>query len=209
MEAVALDFACQDSRAIRGAVDRAIAKDTTAVAALIVALKPIVRARVARALARYRRRAFVHDIDDLSQETFAALFVDDCRALRAWDPERGLLFLGFVGFLAERVAGMVLRARKRDPRTEIPTDADFIATLYEAREFATQLEARDELRHLLVLARRRLSETGWRYLQWLILDDRPVGAIARQTGASTDAIYTWRARIRRILLEIRRELDGE
>lgn len=206
MAAAAFDFANQDSHAIRDVVDRACAKDAAAVAALIEALRPVVRSRVARALARYRRRAFAHDIDDLSQETFAALFVDDCRALRAWDPGRGLVFLRFVGFLAERVAGMMLRARKRDPRAEVPTEADAIARLYDTPGTVAHLEARDELRHLLVQARRRLSATGWNYLQWLILENCPVGVIAQHTGASPDAIYTWRTRIKRVLVEIRRDL---
>lgn len=209
MEPAAFDFTCQDTDAIRDVVDRAIARDAAAVAALIDALTPVVRVRVTRVLARYRGRAVAHDIDDLAQETFAALFLDDGRALRAWDPDRGLPFLSFVGFLAERAAGMVLRARKRDPRVEVPTEADFLARLCAARDAPAHLEARDELRHLLVQAQRRLSGTGWNYLQWLVLEGHPVGAIARQTGASPEVIYTWRTRIKRVLLEIRGEFDKE
>lgn len=207
MEAAAFDFACQDTHAIRDVVDRAIAKDAAAVVLLIEALRPVVRVRVARALTRYRRRAVAHDIDDLSQETFAALFIDDCRALRAWDPGRGLMFLNFVGLLAERVAGMVLRARKRDPRTEVPIEAFSIASLHDALAATSHLEARDELRHLLAQARCRLSATGWSYLQWLIVENFSISAIAQQTGASAEAIYTWRMRIKRILCEIRREFE--
>lgn len=205
----ATDFACLDPDTVRDALDRAMAKDAIAVASLIEALTPVVRARVARALARCRGRAVSHDIDDLSQETFAALFVDDGRALRAWQPDRGLPFLSFVGFLAGRAAGMALRARKRDPRIEQPTEADSLALFCGARSTTAHLEARDELRHVLGQAQRRLSGTGWSYLQWLLLEDRPVSAVTRETGASADVIYTWRARIKRVLVEIRGEMDDE
>lgn len=213
MGLVRVDLACQDTPAIRAVIERAMTGEADALGVLIEGVTPVVRARVARALARHRVRArgrsTASDVDDLVQDTFAALFVDGGRALRAWDPDRGLPFLGFVGLLAERAVGMAMRTRKRDPWLEEPMAADALAILCDAPGGASYLEARDELRHLLVRARQRLSGAGWSYLQWLVLENRPVTAIAEETGATADAIYTWRTRIKRLLHEIRGELRDE
>jgi RNA polymerase sigma-70 factor (ECF subfamily) len=197
-----------DSHAIRNLIDDAIAKDAGALDALVELVTPVVRVRVARVLARRGRRGSI-DIDDLVQETFAHLFVDEGRALRAWDPARGLPFLGFVGLLAERAAKMAMRARKRDPWLEEPTEDDTLSQLGGAPIANAQIEARDELRRLLAVAEQRLSVAGFRYLQWLVLEDRSVDAIVLQTGSTADAVYTWRTRIKRLLNEIRVELNAE
>jgi RNA polymerase sigma factor (sigma-70 family) len=188
---------------IRGA----IAKDADALALLIESITPVLRVRVARVLARRGRRSSV-EIEDLVQETFAHLFDDDAHALRAWDPKRGS-FLGFVGLLAERAALMSMRARKRDPWIEEPTDDDELSQLGDPPHAGARIEARDELRRLLALAEQRLSISGFRYLQWLVLENRSVSAIMLQTGTTADAVYTWRTRIKRLLQEIRVEIDAE
>jgi DNA-directed RNA polymerase specialized sigma24 family protein len=182
--------------------------DVSAIEGLIRDVTPVVRARVARVLARRGRRAAA-DIDDLVQETFAHLFAEQARALRAWDPARGLPFLGFVGLLAERAARMALRARKRDPWLEQPTADAELSELCEPLPAGPQIEARDELRRLFALAEQRLSDAGVRYLQWLVLEDRSVDAITLQTGATANVVYTWRTRIKRLLQELRVELNAE
>jgi DNA-directed RNA polymerase specialized sigma24 family protein len=195
-----------DAGEVRALVARAMAGDAVSRALLVETITPIVRARVARTYARRVRRSAVNDVDDLVQETFAMLFRDDGRALRAWDPDRGLPFLGFVGLLAQRAVGMTLRASKRDPWLEVSPEDDTLASDADA---ADRLEARDELRHLFARARERLTGTGWSYLIWLVLEHRPVQDIARTTGTTLDAIYTWNTRIKRLLHEIRCELDDE
>jgi RNA polymerase sigma-70 factor (ECF subfamily) len=188
-------------------VERGMGGDANALAILMESVAPVVRVRVARALARRARgRSTVNEVDDLVQDTYAMLFRDGARALRAWDPDRGLSFLGFVGLLAERSVGMALRTNKREPWLEEPTTDDSLAMLCDA---TARLEARDELRHLLARARSRLSGAGWSYLNWLVLEHRPVHEIARLAGTTPDAIYTWRTRIKRLLLEIRSELHAE
>jgi len=189
-----------------------MAGDASALAMLVESLAPVVRVRVTRALARRARargRSTVNDVDDLVQDTFALLFRDGARVLRAWDPARGSSFLGFVGLIAERAVGMTLRTSKREPWREEPTDDVALRTLCDAPATAARLEARDELRHLLSRAQSRLSGTGWSYLKWLLLEHRPVDEIALIAGTTPDAIYTWRTRIKRLLLEIRSELHAE
>src|SRR5262245_46392622 len=114
------------SAEVQAIIDRAICGDRGAAEQLIAGLAPILRRRIARALGRWRShgRGVHHDLDDLVQQTLAALFDDGGRALRAWNPERGLGFLGFVGLLAEREVGMTMRTRKRNPWAEEPITPD-------------------------------------------------------------------------------------
>ncbi|HLL25181.1 MAG TPA: hypothetical protein VK427_23765 [Kofleriaceae bacterium] len=199
-----------DASAIYALLERVRMGDGDAGKEVFLEIAPVVRARVTRALRRRGRgRARSTDVEDLSQETFARLFVGGARALRAWDPARGLPFLGFVGMLTAREVAMALRTRTRDPWFEEPTAADPLSLLCGVDGGGARLEARDELRHVLARARLRLSGAGWSYLTWLVLEDRPVTAIAVETGATHDAIYMWRTRIKRLLCEIHGELARE
>lgn len=198
----------QDAHAIHDLIRGAVARDATSLEYLLRAITPVVRVRVARALARRGRRHSA-EIDDLVQETFVHLFVDDARALRSWDHARGLPFLAFVGLVAERAAMRAMRARKRDPWLEEPTADDALSELGDRPATGAQIEARDELRHLLSRAQQRLTAAGSRYLQWLVVEDRSVSAIMLETGATADVVYTWRTRIKRVLQEIRIELEAE
>jgi RNA polymerase sigma-70 factor (ECF subfamily) len=158
-------------------------------------------------LARYnlRNRGTSADLEDLVQDTFAGLFSN--RALGAWDPERGLGLLGFVGLLAEREVGMAMRTRKRNPWSEEPTPHELLSDLGGATpSLAGHIEARDELRRLFARARARLRGPARCYLEWLVLEERSIQAVAEQTGSSTEALYAWRSRLLRLLRALRREL---
>ena len=192
---------------IRAIVDDATAGDDAAAARLIDLIAPVVRARIARLLA-LRGRGGGPELDDLVQDTLASVFEDRGRALRAWDPARGLGFLGFVGLLAEREVGMAMRTRKRNPWTEEPMTGDSLDRLHGATAAPViRIEARDLLRRLFARARTRLTTAGRGVFQLLVVEDRPVGAVAAETGLSADAIYAWRARLTRLLRDTQRELE--
>lgn len=198
------------SAEIRAMIERAMAGDRHAAASLVSGLSPVIRRRVARALFRraVRGRGTPADLEDLVQETFARLFHERGRALRAWDPTRGLGFLGFVGMLADREVGMAMRTRHRNPWTEEPTAVDSLASLRGAStSLAHRIEARDQLRRVLDLARARVTGSGRTYLEQLVVRDRPIDEVARETGASRPALYAWRTRLLRLLRQVRRELE--
>jgi len=59
---------------------------------------------VGRKLLFYRNRSAAgrdvrQEVADLIQEVFMALFADDARVLRSWQPERGLSLDNFVGLV--------------------------------------------------------------------------------------------------------------
>lgn len=207
----AFEFSVAGAGEIRALVDRVAAGDARAAACLVDGIAPVVRARVARALARRysqsRGRMLRHDLEDLVQETFAGLFADRCRALRSWDPARGLGFLGFVGLMAEREVGMRMRARKRNPWTEDPTARDALQELHGGSEgLAHHIESRDLLRRVVARLGERLTPRGSRYFRLLFLEARSVQAVAEETGASADAVYAWRSRLSRLVSSVRAEI---
>jgi RNA polymerase sigma-70 factor (ECF subfamily) len=196
-----------EQRMIAAALDG----DAAAMRALVQRIEPIVRVRAGRALYRRRREARGRDLrgemEDFVQEVFAALFAKGGKALRAWEPERGLPFDRFVGFLAEREVNAVLRTGRRSPWTEDPTMDDKLHHLSGAAEsHQRRVESREMLALVAARMQERLSPLGLHYFQRLFVEQRPVAAVASECGVSTDSLYAWRSRLGRVLRSIRAEL---
>jgi RNA polymerase sigma-70 factor (ECF subfamily) len=208
------DFSAAPDREIRSLVERALGGDANATAMLIDGIAPIVQVRVARMLlkrqSQSKGRDLRHDLEDLVQEVFAALFSNRGKSLLAWDPTRGLGFLSFVGFLAEREVGMLMRTRKRNPWTEDPTMGDVLVTMTGAADsHEAKIESREVLQHLAERLQERLSPQGRHYFQLLYVESRPVKAVAEETGTSMDALYAWRSRLGKLLRQLHGELVSE
>lgn len=206
-----IDLAAAGDSQIRTLIERAASGERAASAALVAGIAPALRARVTRTLARRRGqsagRVLRPDVEDLIQEVFAALFADRCRALRAWDPARGLGFLGFVGLVAEREVGMRMRSRRQNPWTEEPTADDSLQHLGGTADgLALQIESRDLLRRIVDRLRERLTPQGSRYFLWFFVEARSVRAVGEETGVSAEALYAWRSRLARAVREILAEL---
>src|SRR5215471_16061481 len=90
-------------------VKAALAGDRRATEDLVGRLARVIQVRVGVALLRRRHaargRTLAQEVEDLMQEVFAALFEQDGRVLRRWDPARGLSLKSYVGLVAEREAG--------------------------------------------------------------------------------------------------------
>ncbi len=209
-----LDLERLDAAAIQAAVERALAGDAATLDALTRALAPVVQVRVARALLRRaagaRGRNLRADLEDLVQEVFAVLFTGRGRALRAWDPSRGLSFLNFIGFLAEREVGMLMRTSKRNPWTEDPTPSETLQAMQpRSASHQAQLEARDLLEVLCDRLRERLTPQGRLYFQRLYVEERSIESVASEAGTTSGALYAWRARFKTMLRELEAEISGE
>ena len=197
---------------------RALRGEAPAMRTLIDRLLPAVQARVGLALLRRhgqaRGRNLRAEAEDLSQEVFAALFEQGGRVLRSWQPDRGLSLKGFVGLVAEREAGAILRTGKRSPFTEEPTPDDALHQL-EGREMTGQspmttlLESRDLLEAVVDRLRERLSPQGFWLFELLYVEERSVEEACAITKMSPDAIYAWRSRIGKLAREVRDALVEE
>jgi DNA-directed RNA polymerase specialized sigma24 family protein len=194
----------------RALLDRALSGDATATRELVAAVLPVVQVRIARVLSRRRARSnrdVRQEVEDLAQEVFAALFEDDGRVLRAWDPDRGLALASFCGLIAEREAASILRSGRRSPWTEDATaseDLEKDAGTVPGAEL--HVASREQLERLMVRLREELSPRGLEMFQRLIVEEEAVESVCAATKMTPDAVYAWRSRLgklaRKLAIEI-------
>jgi RNA polymerase sigma-70 factor (ECF subfamily) len=189
---------------------RALSGDAVATRRLVVAVLPVVQARVARVLVKRRAasgRDVRQEIEDLAQEVFAALFENGGRVLRAWDPARGLSLANFCGLVAEREAASILRSGRRSPWAADPTEAeDLERELDPEPDFEARLATREQLELLVDRVREALSPLGLEMFERLVVQEEPVESVCASTGMSADAIYAWKSRIGKLVRRIARDI---
>lgn len=182
-------------------LNRALAGEEPALENLVDWLTPVIQARVARVLLRHRPadgRDVRQEVEDLAQEVFVALFADDGKVLRQWNPERGLSLRNFAGLVAERQTLSILRSGKRNPWTEDPTLSDQLDGAADQPPIDAAAVSRDILRQLLRRLEETLSPLGRQLFDLLFLRERSVADVENATGMTPDAIYAWRSRLRRL-----------
>lgn len=175
---------------------------------LIAAILPTIHYRVGQILVRsgWRRRTREH-VEDLTQEVLLSLFAHDARALRGWDPERGLSFLGFVRMLTEQKVFRVLRGSRRPWGKEELHDFDPAGDLDEAASIEDRISSQQFAKRVFDSVESRLSDLGRQMFRWLILEQRPVDEICVLAEMKPGAVYVWRNRILNLLKHTVRELD--
>lgn len=189
---------------------RALAGDGAALARLVATLTPIVQARVARSLYRFRQGAAagrdVHqEMADMTQDVFLSLFAQDARVLRGWDAGRGLSLENYVGLVAERLTISTLRSGRRSPWTEDPTLAEDLDVEPAPQELPEQAAAaRERIGLLRGRLQEELSPQGRWLFDLLFIRELTPPQVSAETGLSADAIYAWRSRLRKLT---RRLLD--
>jgi hypothetical protein len=204
--------AAMDEAELRTCWQHALGGDRAALRTLVMDLGAVVRCRVARSLLRLggaaRGRDLRQETTDLAQDVMVALFSDDLRALRAWDPERGMGLRGFVGLLAEREVASILRSRRRSPFSDDPTPPEDLEALAPRRpDPEAHMIDRDLTEKLLVRLREELSPLGWRLFLALWRDQQEVDQLVTELDMTSEAIWAWRSRIRKRALRLRAELS--
>ncbi len=191
-------------------VASALAGEPEALRGVIEQLTPVIQVRVARALGRWRTHArgrrIEQEIEDLVQEVFVALFESDGRVLRRWDSSRGASLNNFVGLVAEREAGCILRSGKRTPWREDPTESEALDSIGSDEG---QICSRNYLRAVLVGVRAELSVRGLEVFECLYVQQSSIAEAGKTLGMSADALYAWRTRLTRLAREVSQGLDGE
>ncbi len=193
----------------RADLRRALDGEEPALTELVKNLRPVVHARVARRLLRYSGaspKEIRQQVEDLTQEVFLALFADGARVLRGWQPERGLSLRNYVGYVAERQVVTILRTAQRNPWTEDPTLTEELDDFDPAAGPEEAAASRDVLQRLLRHLEERLSPLGRHLFDLLYLRERSVSEVEHETGLSSDAVYAWRSRLRRLSRQILSEL---
>jgi RNA polymerase sigma factor (sigma-70 family) len=188
-----------------------LAGQPRAARALIDLLYPVVQARVARVLMRStgaRRGNARQEVDDLTQEVFASLFDRQGKALRSWDPARGLSLPNFVGLLAERWALSILRSGRRTPFAGVADEERELDRLPEPGPGPEPAAMSRQLLELLLdRLRLALSPLGFHLFQLLYVEDRAPEEVAATARMSADAVYAWRSRLRKLAHHLASELS--
>ena len=190
----------------------ALAGDASALRALVDFLMPVVQSRAARALSRYRPRGrdSRQDVEDLVQEIYLALFEQEGRVLKTWDPEKGLSLRNFVGLVSQRTAHGILLSGRRTPWPDDPTDPRDMESLDEAsRDPLPAIQSRAELQRLMDRLTEELSPRGLSLFYRLCVNQEDVRAVAQSTGMTEQAVYAFRKRLERTAQDIAQELREE
>jgi RNA polymerase sigma-70 factor (ECF subfamily) len=199
----------------RVALRRALEGDSVAARVLVDSLAPVVHARVARSILRSgtRRRQgrdLRQDVEDFTQEVFAFLFADKGKALRSWEPTRGLSLANFVGLVAEHQVASLLRSGRRSPWTDEPVaDEDLQAAAGTAANTDERVHSREVLSALHERLQAELTPRGSILFQLLLVEERPVEEVCRQTALNSDAVYAWRSRLRKLVLRLAQEINAD
>ena len=196
----------------RELVSAALDGERRAVARLVARLTPVIQARVARCVLRFRAGSgrVRQDVDDLAQDVFLRLFEEDGRVLRSWDPTRGLSLENFAGLVAERHAISHLRTGKRNPWREEEAAEEMLAELPSAAvEPAQEVASADFMSRLHERLRETLTPLGMHLFELLYVEERTVEEVCSATALSTDAVYAWRSRLRRTARELCQQLASE
>ena len=182
--------------------------DRRAVAAFVRVMTPIVQARAAKAMRGFavegsRAR---QELEDMVQDTFLALFANESKLLRGWDPDRGLSFQNFVGLIAYRLALSKLRTQKSNPFNADPTMDEELEQGQEPEPaFDTALAQRDLMVKVVARVRAKLSPLGLSLFTALIIEEREIEDVMMEESMSRDALYAWRSRL---LKAIKREYQS-
>ncbi len=192
-------------------VARAIARDPAAVRELIRAVGPVIQGRVVKGLSRRRTgahagRSVSDEAEDITQEVFLALFDDDARALRAWDPARAPLG-AFVALIADHQVFSIFRSGRRRPwsdelvAVEDPDAMDGAATSPEA-----QVSSAEQLDALLDAMRASLTPKGFDLFVRLYVQEQSTEAVCADLALTPDAVYAWRSRLAKHVRRVAAEL---
>jgi RNA polymerase sigma factor (sigma-70 family) len=185
-------------------IQDAIAGDAAATRALVAALNPVVRVRVARMLFRYRgkslNRSLQQEVADLSQEVFLELFRDGARVLASWDPARGASLSTFVGLVANRTVIRVLKGVALNPWRDEPVEGEVLELQGGASaDLEERIISRELAERLFNRLRAEVSPLAFRVFTLLFVQELGIEAAGKELGMSADALYAWRSRLNKTL----------
>lgn len=187
----------------------ALARRPAACRTLVDRLSPAIQRQVNGALIR-RGRARREEVRDHVQEIFRILLDDDGKILRAWDPDKGASLEGYVGMVAERRVASILSSGRKSAHAEDPTAPEDFDQAEEAApnpELTTM--SRQLLARVLDELRQRLTDQGYLMFRLLYLEQREVPWIMETYELKRDAVYGWRARIKKTIREISEDLGSD
>ncbi len=189
----------------RALLERALARDPTAVRELVRYLEPKLLLR-ADALLRSESGGGRREAMDLVQVAWRDLVAEGWRALKQWDPDRGASLRGYVGVVAtNRMVSELRKQRRHSAEQIVPAEE-----LHRLAVLAESLEARVSDREYLGLVvaelREMLTEQGGEAFEVLYLEGLDVDEAIQRTGLTRDSLYSYRRRIKKMVKTIAERL---
>lgn len=188
----------------------ALAGDERAIRSLVARLAPVIQARVARIMwSRFgRTRDLAEAVADATQDVFAALFADDAKVLRTWDPA-GLSLENFVGLVAERHVLSGLRAGSRTgARERSATEEEILERSGADSGPASTVEKRMVFDAVVARVEAELTPQGQTLFRMLFVEGKTIEAICVEVSMTADAVYAWRSRLLKTVRRVAEEIDG-
>ncbi|MEP6655327.1 MAG: sigma-70 family RNA polymerase sigma factor [Myxococcales bacterium] len=191
-------------------IEQGLAGDATCLRSLVDRLSPLIARRVAATLWRVKTNRNVRqDAADMIQDVFLALFQNDGKALRAWDPERGMSLDSFIGLLTQHQVISILRSRVTTPWREELADMEEIQDIDTSPVTPEALfSSRENLSTLLERVRETLSPRGLELFQRMFVDEESIEHLGTATGMTPDALYQWRSRLHRTIRALAGEINA-
>ncbi len=173
---------------------------------LVQVLRPAIESEVAlsfRRTARLAGRDSEQEVGDTTQEVFVCLLADNAKVLRSWDPRKGSGLRSFVRLVTRRRVASILRSGKKNPWQELPTPLGTVESMLNARACENrQLESADTLRKIVAAMAQRFGPRGIALFRMLYLEGRTIQEVRASTGMTRDALYAWRARLKRMAKQV-------
>lgn len=198
-----------DQRDPQVLIEQALAGDPECVRMLVDRLSPVIAKRVAATLWRTdRNRNVRQDAADMVQDVFVTLFQNDGKALRAWDPQRGMSLDSFVGLLSQHQVISLLRSGRTSPWREELTEMEDIPDIGPASVTPEELySSREHLQTILHQVRSTLSPRGLELFQRMLVEEEPIERLEVTTGMTRDALYQWKSRLHRTIRALAAKIE--
>lgn len=180
--------------------------------ALVDRLSPVIERQVRATLWKRgpRGRDVRQELCDVTQAVFLSLFESDGKALRAWDPGRGISLEKFVSFLARRQTISITRGGRTTPWRDEPTDPEVLeATVAVTGHLLPEqaVASHEHLQLILEGVREQLSPTGLEMFDRLVVNQETPEQVAAVMGKTLDAVYKWRSRLLHIIRNVDRSVS--
>lgn len=167
-------------------------RDPLAFAELIRRHRGLVYRCIGRITARYRSVLASEDLDEIFAEVCVALWKDDLRRLRAFDPTRGMKLGSWLGLITNHATYDFLRRVARRPREEdLARIAEPAGDGKDALAALLAEERHGQLRALTA----ELSARDRAFCEVYFGGDREPKDVARRLGISIKTVYSKKNKI--------------
>ncbi|HET6583579.1 MAG TPA: sigma-70 family RNA polymerase sigma factor [Nannocystaceae bacterium] len=148
------------------------------------------------------------EVRDIVQDVLVALFEQDGRELRRWDPQRGRNLESFVRLIARRRVARVLSQRRGNPWALVLVESELEDSAEGDPDLLVHLEQRNQLDAVLLALQARMDDRDHELFELLFVEERDPVEVGEALGMSRGAIHAWSYRMRKLARAIAARIDA-